>query len=145
MVSAGVVSDLDWSVLGVSSGVFCLCIAGAFYSTPWQAPTANRSAIREFNYLWITRCCLQILAALYSVSMLLRLQILWSRQSILFSYGFHTDAMCRLYIGVSFGLLEPAFLLLVLFSCMYSVTPHQPPSECRVPACRAWRQRHTAG
>jgi hypothetical protein len=65
--------------------------------------------------------------------MLLRLQILWSRVSILFTYGFHTDAMCRLYIGVSFGLLEPAFLLMVLFSCIYSVTPHQPPSETSSP------------
>jgi hypothetical protein len=133
MVSAGTVSNLDWGVLGCSSGVFALCIAGAVYSTPWQAPTSNRSAIKDFNYLWITRCCLQGLAALYSASMLLRLQILWSRQSILFDYGFHTDAMCRLYIGVSFGLLEPAFLLMVLFSCMYSVTPHQPPSDTSSP------------
>ena len=28
--------------------------------------------------------------------------------------------MCRLYIGLTFGFLEPAFLLLVLFACMYT-------------------------
>jgi hypothetical protein len=31
---------------------------------------------------------------------------------------------CRLYIGLSFGLLEPSFLLLVLFACMYTVHKH---------------------
>lgn len=36
----------------------------------------------------------------------------------------HPTHTCRLYIGLSFGLLEPAFLLLVLFS-VYTVAKHQ--------------------
>jgi hypothetical protein len=35
----------------------------------------------------------------------------------------------RLYIGLSFGLLEPSFLLLVLFACSHSVSKHSDPGD----------------
>jgi hypothetical protein len=50
--------------------------------------------------------------------------VLWSYRSALIPGGYQVDAMCRLYIGLTFGFLEPAFLLLVLFACMYTVQRH---------------------
>lgn len=47
--------------------------------------------------------------------------MLWSYRSAIIPGGYQVDPMCRLYIGLTFGFLEPAFLLLVLFSCMYTV------------------------
>ncbi|KIZ05681.1 hypothetical protein MNEG_2279 [Monoraphidium neglectum] len=50
--------------------------------------------------------------------------VLWSYRSPIIPGGYQVDPMCRLYIGLTFGFLEPAFLLLVLFSCMYTVHKH---------------------
>lgn len=47
--------------------------------------------------------------------------MLWSYRSALIPGGYQVDPMCRLFIGLTFGFLEPAFLLLVLFSCMYTM------------------------
>lgn len=118
MVHSVVVRVLDWCALGLSCGVALVSVALALYVVPWTQVARQQAFTREFNFLWITRCCLQLLAALYSLSLNLRLQLLWSYDSLMINpHGFQTDAMCRVYIGLTFGLLEPAFLLLVLFSC----------------------------
>lgn len=51
-------------------------------------------------------------------------QVLWSYRSAIIPGGYQVDPMCRLHIGLTFGFLEPAFLLLVLFSLMYTVNKH---------------------
>ena len=35
--------------------------------------------------------------------------------------GWHPTALCRVYIAIQYGLLEPALLLLALFACVYSL------------------------
>ncbi len=63
----------------------------------------------------------QVLAAFYGLAELLRLQVLWGPHSVLMSGGYQPAMMCRVFTAVTFGFLEPTFLLLALFSCIYSV------------------------
>jgi hypothetical protein len=63
----------------------------------------------------------QIIAALYALSLLLRLQVLWGPQSVLIEGGFYTTLFCRVFTAATYGLLEPAYLLLGLFACLYSI------------------------
>ncbi len=48
-------------------------------------------------------------------------QVLWSYSSALKPGGYNADDACRAYIALSLGLLEPSFLLLVLFSSSFAV------------------------
>lgn len=81
------------------------------------------------SYIFNLRLChdsatllaLQVLASLYALSELLRLQVLWGPHSVLVHGGYHAPLMCRIFTALTFGFLEPAFLLLALFSCVYSV------------------------
>lgn len=124
MIPVEIVSDIDWAVLALTGFIAVASLIGAVYIVPWTRGSRQQATTKEFNYLWITRFLLQLIGACYVLSLDLRLQVLWSYRSVLFPGGVNVDAMCRLYIGLSFGLLEPAFLLLVLFSCMYTVHKH---------------------
>ncbi|KAF6260319.1 hypothetical protein COO60DRAFT_1685454 [Scenedesmus sp. NREL 46B-D3] len=103
------VADIEWAVVSLTGLIAVISLLGALYSVPWTFRSRQQVATRAFNYLWVTRALLQIIAACYALSLDLRLQVLWS---------------AKLYIGLSFGLLEPSFLLLVLFACMYTVHKH---------------------
>jgi hypothetical protein len=61
----------------------------------------------------------QVLAACYALAQLLRLQLLWAPRGIVMDGGFYPATLCRTYTAVLYGLLEPAFLLLALFACVY--------------------------
>ena len=73
------------------------------------------------RYPCTAHACLQVLAALYALAELLRLQVLWGPSSVLVPDGYNTALFCRIFTAVTFGFLEPSFLLLALFSCVYSV------------------------
>lgn len=121
MVGQQFVDVIDWITISVSLLLAALCVAVAAYVIPWT-PAARKLVItRDFNILWITRCCLQTIAACYCLCLLLRLPILWGQDSILSATQVEIDAICRVYIAVVFGLLEPLFLLIVLFSCTYTL------------------------
>jgi hypothetical protein len=121
LVPPAIASLIDWAVLALCGAVASASLAGALYSVPWTRRGRRSAPTRAFNYLWATRFTLQVVGALLALAQALRLQVLWSYRSVVIPGGYHVDPMCRLYIGLTFGVLEPAFLLLVLFSCMYTV------------------------
>ncbi|KAI8470397.1 MAG: hypothetical protein J3K34DRAFT_521407 [Monoraphidium minutum] len=136
LVRPHIVSLIDWGVLALTGLIAAASLVGALYAVPWTRRARRQASTRAFNYLWITRATLQATGALYALALDLRLQartrggggggggVLWSYRSAVIPGGYQVDAMCRLHIGLTFGVLEPAFLLLVLFSCMYTVHKH---------------------
>lgn len=58
---------------------------------------------------------------LLALAQLLRLQVLWGPRSALVPGGFYPAILCRTFTAIVYGLLEPTFLLLALFACLYSV------------------------
>lgn len=131
--SRGASDPLDWVVFGVSLAVATTSIAGAAYAFPRKrsqagkpppiTPPASRALdlSKEFTLLWLTRIFVQIVAAMYMLSLLLRLQVLWGPSSAVIEGGYQPIALCRANLALAYGLLEPAFLLLAVFSCLYSL------------------------
>jgi hypothetical protein len=72
------VNILDYSMIGISGFVFifsCMTLLYCAYHA-WSI-SKSKAWSTEFNFLWQSRVCSQVLAALYALSLLLRLQILW--------------------------------------------------------------------
>ncbi|GAX81263.1 hypothetical protein CEUSTIGMA_g8695.t1 [Chlamydomonas eustigma] len=122
-ISQQAVNYIDYVVIGLSSAMFLMGLSGALYTIIYSFKS-QKIASQEFNYLWRSRLLSQILASCYALSELLRLQALWGPNSVMISGGYQAEIMCRLFIAIQFGFLEPSFLLLALFSCVYSVQGH---------------------
>jgi hypothetical protein len=167
----------EWAIVAVTCVVAAACLAGAVCAVPWaRVGAALRSwccccwpaaAARkgqqqqppppppppqrqQFNVLWGARVAMQLLGALYVLSLTVPLQVWWAPASPM-RYGGRggaagaaaaaapapdkpppppprptfpipsVDTICRVSLGVSYGVLEPAFYLVVLFSCVYTV------------------------
>ncbi|KAL2612925.1 hypothetical protein R1flu_024617 [Riccia fluitans] len=73
-------------------------------------------ALRDFNSLWIVRIILIVFAILWGLGELLRLPLLRREGWLLHSLSFQWQAnMCRAYILISLGFLEPCYFLTALF------------------------------
>lgn len=121
MFSKSLVDNFDWGIVGIVAALTIYCIAGAAYTVPWSLVIKRRAALKDFNYLWVTRLCLQIVGAVLALSLLLRLQLFWGKSSVLPHETYRPGTLCRLYLAFCLGVCEPAFLLLGLFSCLYSL------------------------
>jgi hypothetical protein len=172
-LSAQEAQAFELAIVVMTCGVAAGCLAGAACAVPWArvratlrrwccccgrtaaaAPTVAVSPQRQqFNVLWGARVTMQLLAALYLLSLTVPLQIWWAPASpVRFGGASMTgavaaalrgqpapalprarqraaptfpipsvDTICRVSLGVSYGVLEPAFYLVVLFSCVYTV------------------------
>ncbi len=73
----------------------------------------------------------------------MRAQVLWGPESVFFKGGDPSlplaTTMCRVYVVVVFGLLEPVTLLLALFACVYSVQASVSPHLRSPPGRPRWR------
>jgi hypothetical protein len=121
MFEKSFVDNIDWGVLGLVAILVSYCLLGAAYTVPWSLIIKRRGALKVFNFLWVTRLCLQLTGALLALSLVLRLQLLWGKSSVLPHQTYRPGALCRLYLAVGLGVCEPVFLLLALFSCLYSL------------------------
>lgn len=169
----------EWAIVAVACAMAAACLAGAACAVPWGRVAAalrsccccwprskgGKSAAAEqqqqqqqpppqrqqFNVLWGARMAMQLLGALYVLSLTVPLQIWWAPASPM-RYGGRgggrvaaeaaeatasasnparpprptfpipsVDTICRVSLGVSYGVLEPAFYLVILFSCVYTV------------------------
>lgn len=77
-LSQSTVNILDYAMIGISGVVFLSSLFIATYSAfhSWSV-SKNKKWSNEFNVLWRSRITSQVLAALYALSLLLRLQVLW--------------------------------------------------------------------
>ena len=78
MLSQSTVNILDYAMIGISGFVFLSSLFIALYSAlhSWGV-SRGKTWSNEFNSLWRARIFSQVLAAMYALSLLLRLQILW--------------------------------------------------------------------
>ncbi len=125
-LAQAVVDGLDWGVIGVSAflvavSVLGACMAWRLTSSPSSSSSTSRPVAKEFNRLWRVRSFTEMFAAAYAISHLLRLQLLWGPSGIIKPGGYFPTTFCRVYIAATYGVFEPAFLLLALFACMYSI------------------------
>ena len=77
-LSQETVNCLDYAMIGISGFVFifsCMTLAYSGYHS-WTL-SKSKSWSKEFNNLWQARILSQVLAAMYALSLLLRLQVLW--------------------------------------------------------------------
>lgn len=74
-VPARVVDITDWAVLGLTCAIAAASLLGAAYCVPWTPRSRAQASTRAFNYLWTTRTLLQLIAALYALSLDLRLEV----------------------------------------------------------------------
>ena len=117
-----VVNGIDWSVVGLVGAMVVLSVVGAAFALRYSGLGLKRRPVaKEFNYLWRARSFTMILAATYALSNLLRLQIFWGPASVFRDGGFYPSTVCRVYTAATYGVFEPAFLLLALFALLYSV------------------------
>jgi hypothetical protein len=73
-------------------------------------------ALRDFNSLWVVRIIMIILATLWGLVELLRLPLMRRRGWMMHPMSFQGQAnMCRTYIVLSMGFLEPCYFLSALF------------------------------
>jgi hypothetical protein len=83
----------------------CCCLCNA-----WPAVTlACGAAASTHLYLQCSTC-------VYRVP-----QVLWGPDSVFGPGAAYPQPLCRAYIALEYGLLEPVSLLLALFACIYSV------------------------
>ncbi len=75
MISVEALNATDWAVLGLTGSIALLSLFGALYVVPWTKRARAGTPTREFNFLWTTRCLLQVLGACYALSLCLRLQV----------------------------------------------------------------------
>lgn len=77
-LSQSTVNILDYCMIGISFFVFAFSCMTLFYSAyhSWTI-SKSKSWSKQFNYLWQSRVFSQALAAMYALSLLLRLQVLW--------------------------------------------------------------------
>ncbi|PNH00585.1 hypothetical protein TSOC_013587, partial [Tetrabaena socialis] len=115
-----VVDGIDWGIVSVAGCLLLVSVVGACFAFRYSA-SGRRPVAREFNHLWRARTCTEVLAGAYALSHLLRLQVLWGPASVFKGGGYHPTTFCRVYIAATYGIFEPAFLLLSLFACLYSV------------------------
>ncbi|KAG6543521.1 hypothetical protein Mapa_015015 [Marchantia paleacea] len=94
-------------------GVFCVAYVLYFRS---KIRKEQLVALRDFNSLWIVRIILIVFAILWGLGELLRLPLLRREGWLLHSLSFQWQAnMCRAYILISLGFLEPCYFLTALF------------------------------
>lgn len=121
-VSQAAVNGIDWGIIALSGAMLTVSAVGAGYSLRFGFASSKRGpTAKEYNRLWRVRCFTEVLAGMYALTHLLRLQVLWGPASVFRQGGYFPNTFCRVYIAATYGIFEPAFLLLALFACHYSV------------------------
>ncbi|KAK9832711.1 hypothetical protein WJX81_002865 [Elliptochloris bilobata] len=129
MIPDDVLRAVDYAVLGVSGLGFLLCLAGALLAVPWRS-ALRQPATRELSVFWRARIALQVSGALWLLAQWLRLFALWGPGSRIMparvTRWSRNGLLCRAYLCVSLGLLQPFFLLVALLLCRSALSRARP-------------------
>ncbi|CAM6105691.1 unnamed protein product [Calypogeia fissa] len=112
-VDAFGVTTLVLVILLCFVGVFCVAYVLHFRS---KIHKEQLLALRDFNSLWVVRIIMIIFATLWGLVELLRLPLMRRHGWVMHDMSFQWQAnMCRTYVLLSMGLLEPCYFLSALF------------------------------
>ncbi|KAK9817889.1 hypothetical protein WJX72_003805 [[Myrmecia] bisecta] len=130
MLSTSAARTCDYVVIGIAGVGFLLCLAAAAFAVPWRASTRASKIHREFSLFWRDRLLLQLIAAAWLAVQVLRLPTLWTPDSQLVPASqtawTSKGLLCRIYLTLSLGLLQPLFLLTAALLCKMSLSRRKP-------------------
>lgn len=122
---------VDYAVIGVTFvGVIVAFVAG-LYAIPWKKQRKGQAyELKNLNSLWPGRVALESLLAAWIFFQLLRLSTLWGTGSVVFPTSL-TDWtgdgwMCRIYLTLSLGILQPLCALSTLLLFSAATSPKRP-------------------
>lgn len=121
MIRIATLRLIDYVVLGISGASFLVFLGCALYTIPWNRHRRKQVLTKDFNLFWKTRLCLQVCSAFWMLFQWLRLEALWQPGSHIFDTNVTNRTgggqLCRLYICISMGLLEPFCLFTAVLLC----------------------------
>ncbi|BDA49410.1 hypothetical protein COCOBI_14-0270 [Coccomyxa sp. Obi] len=126
MISYIAVRDIDYGVMAVSGLCFLLCLGTTVFVFPWSKTLRRVHILVHFNVFWKSRAFLILVGGLWLLAQWLRLDAIWEPGSQISSarvtnWG-KEGWMCRIYLVISLGLLQPLFLLSALLLCQQSTS-----------------------
>lgn len=123
---------IDIAILGITGATVLFTAFGAWYTIPWRRKSRREESTKEFNVFWQGRAVLELFFAFWVGAQLLRLSSIWSSRSFVFPSNVTnwTGAgwLCRVYITVAMGLLQPfcSLLTLLMFTSALKRSPLPP-------------------
>ncbi|EIE19033.1 hypothetical protein COCSUDRAFT_67942 [Coccomyxa subellipsoidea C-169] len=126
MISYTAVRDFDYAVMAVSGLCFLLCLGTTISVLPWSRTLRQVHILVQFNIFWKIRTFLLLSGGFWLLAQWLRLDAIWEPGSQIMSPRVTDWAkegwMCRIYLVISVGLLQPLFLLTALLLCRQSTS-----------------------
>ncbi|DBA84654.1 hypothetical protein WJX77_004977 [Trebouxia sp. C0004] len=136
MTPVNVVRGFTYAIIGVSGLIFLYCCIAAATVVPWRRTKRESYAIKSFNGYWHARALLLLTGGLWVLVQILRLDSLWTPDSVILRRRPNvTDwtrhgLLCRLYLTLSLGFLQPLFLLLSLMLCQGTLSRPKKHRRC---------------
>ncbi|CAL5224511.1 g7208 [Coccomyxa viridis] len=126
MISTDAVWRLDYFIMAVSGLTFLACMGAALAVVPWTKAVRKLSVLVEFSIFWKARLFLVLIGAFWVLSQWLRLEAIWEPGSHIMpervtAWG-GEGWMCRIYLCISLGMLQPLFLLTAMLLCQQSIS-----------------------
>lgn len=136
MTPVTVVRGFTYGIIGVSGLIFLYCCIAALTVVPWRKSKRESYAFKSFNHYWHARALLLFVGGLWVLVQILRLDSLWTPNSVILqrrpnitSWSRH-GLLCRLYLTLSMGTLQPLFLLLTLMLCQGTLSRAKKHRRC---------------
>ncbi|KAK9905066.1 hypothetical protein WJX75_009068 [Coccomyxa subellipsoidea] len=126
MIAYIAVRDLDYGVMAISGLCFLLCLGTTISVLPWSRTLRHVHILVQFNIFWKARAFLLLIGGFWLLAQWLRLDAIWEPGSQIMSVRVTDWAkegwMCRIYLVISLGLLQPLFLFTALLLCRQSTS-----------------------
>lgn len=122
---------VDYAAIGVTFIGLIVAFVAGLYAIPWKKRRKGQAyELKNLNSLWPGRVALESLLAAWIFFQLLRLSTLWGTGSVVFPTSFTNWTgdgwMCRIYLTLSLGILQPLCSLSTLLLFSAATSPKRP-------------------